>query len=203
MICQILLEAGDELLKVTEPVVDERLFITLDRKKLQTVGKEAIENFLLKLQVGFASYSDRWSIISTNWKSSSMFRFTNQRRISKKRKLCLTNIREFRTKARIRGCVGAISCWSTNNRGNCSFNRIRMWSVRVAVLRCALQDFPGHLNFCAILAPTGDDEDVELKTYESTHEGLIESWVDRYPDREVLYAVLSDLADKDGKHFKY
>lgn len=51
VIAQVLLEMGDGLVSVTEPVANEKLLITLDREKLQTVGRAAIEDFLLKLQV--------------------------------------------------------------------------------------------------------------------------------------------------------
>ncbi|XKL62397.1 hypothetical protein PGB90_002230 [Kerria lacca] len=51
VITRILLEAGDELVKVTEPVLNDRLLISLNREKLQSVGATAIKNFLLKLQV--------------------------------------------------------------------------------------------------------------------------------------------------------
>lgn len=45
------MEAGDELMTVTETVPDEKLLITLNRDKIRTKGAEAIHNFLLKLQV--------------------------------------------------------------------------------------------------------------------------------------------------------
>lgn len=53
----MLLEAGEDLVQVKE--IDEEnkktLRVSLDRSKLQTVGKKAIGDFLLKLQVKFSS----------------------------------------------------------------------------------------------------------------------------------------------------
>lgn len=64
VIARVLLEAGEELVKVTEVVPDEKLLITLNRSKLQTEGAKAIKNFLLKLQV-----SRRILFSNSTWKS--------------------------------------------------------------------------------------------------------------------------------------
>jgi len=42
--------------------------------------------------------------------------------------------------------------------------------------------------------------DVTLKTYEATHEGLIQSWVDRFQSSDI-YAILEELWEKDQKYF--
>jgi len=42
--------------------------------------------------------------------------------------------------------------------------------------------------------------DVNLKTYEATHEGLIQSWVDRFQSSDI-YAILEELWEKDQKYF--
>ena len=42
--------------------------------------------------------------------------------------------------------------------------------------------------------------DVELKTYESNFEGLIQSWVDRFPTLSATESLLK-LWEKDYKHF--
>jgi hypothetical protein len=42
--------------------------------------------------------------------------------------------------------------------------------------------------------------DVTLKTYEATHEGLIQSWVDRFQSSDI-YVILEKLWEKDQKYF--
>lgn len=53
VITNVLLEAGDDLITVTEPVANEKLLITLNKEKLRTTGLNVIKDFLLKLQVSF------------------------------------------------------------------------------------------------------------------------------------------------------
>ncbi|KAL3285978.1 hypothetical protein HHI36_000492 [Cryptolaemus montrouzieri] len=43
---------------------------------------------------------------------------------------------------------------------------------------------------------------ITLKTYESTPEGLIASWVDRFDDSDNLHKALLDLSKKDAHHFQ-
>lgn len=51
VLTNVLLEAENDLLKIEETIKDEKLHITFDRTKIETIGKQAIGDFLLKLQV--------------------------------------------------------------------------------------------------------------------------------------------------------
>ena len=54
VILQVLLEAGDDLVTIKELTGDDEqpdLVVALDRSKIETTGRKAIANFLVKLQV--------------------------------------------------------------------------------------------------------------------------------------------------------
>jgi len=80
VIMQVMLEAGDDFLTVKEVVGEDGkadMLITMDREKILTVGKPAIADFLLKLQVykstGDISSAkdmyDKYSEVSEPWAS--------------------------------------------------------------------------------------------------------------------------------------
>jgi len=80
VIMQVMLEAGDDFLTVKEVVGDDGkpdLLITMNREKIMTVGKQAIADFLCKLQIfkstgdicAAKTMYDRYSEVSEPWAS--------------------------------------------------------------------------------------------------------------------------------------
>ena len=60
VILRVLLEAGEQLVQVSSTTGSDGkpdIVISLDRKKIESVGREAIGNFLRKLQVKVLSTS--------------------------------------------------------------------------------------------------------------------------------------------------
>jgi hypothetical protein len=51
VILRVVLEAGGDFVTVTETVKEKDMLMTVDRSKIASVGKKAIGDFLLKLQV--------------------------------------------------------------------------------------------------------------------------------------------------------
>ncbi|KAL6589980.1 hypothetical protein ACP70R_050178 [Stipagrostis hirtigluma subsp. patula] len=151
VISRVLLEAGDELMTVTETVPNEKLLITLHRDKIYTKGAEALRNFMLKLQV---------------YKSTA-----NQ--------------------------VEAQKLYDKYSEvSECGPHPWKRW--RSIIMK--------HIEPRRVFVQSNTvvkNDDVELKTYEASVEGVITSWVERFPDRAYIYSSLLAQAERSREHFKY
>uniref|UniRef100_A0A646QCZ7 Dipeptidyl peptidase 3 n=1 Tax=Hemiscolopendra marginata TaxID=943146 RepID=A0A646QCZ7_9MYRI len=151
VIMRVLLEAGQGLINVTKTVgADGKpdLLLTLDRSKINTVGKDAISAFLQKLQV-YKSTAD----IKL---ASDMY--LGYSKVSKDEPIPFYYYRD------------------------------------IVVARRQPRKMFVQPNTQIV------DEDVVIKNYEPTHEGLIQSWIERYPTPKVD-SLLIELWQKDKSFF--
>lgn len=142
VITRVLVEAG--VAKVSQPTKDD-LLITLDRACLKSAGREAISNFLLKLQV-FKATGD----------VEAATKLFNQ----------LSNVEE-------------------------------PWLGWRSIVLANKQ--PRNMLIQSNTIKNGDD--VELHTYKSTIEGLIESWIERFTYPEPLYTAITESVSDDYPFF--
>ncbi|KAJ8673831.1 hypothetical protein QAD02_005093 [Eretmocerus hayati] len=149
VLLRVCLEAGEGFVQVTETESGKNLRISVDRTKLNTVGKKAIGDFLKKLQV-FKSTADIEAAQEIFNKYSEVPE-SGPHPWAKWREIVLAH-----KKPR-----------------------------KLSVMSNTFVDASGE---------------VTLKTYEATFEGLIQSWVDRFPDTKSS-KTLVDLAERDEKYF--
>jgi dipeptidyl-peptidase-3 len=150
-ILQVLVEAGEGLFEVKETVGSDGkpdLIFALDRSKIKTVGRKAISDFLLKLQV-------------------------------------------YRSLADVRSATKLFERYTAiNDEG------VYPWATWRDIIMDKKQ--PRKISCMPNTVIEGDN--VILKTYEATQEGLIQSWIDRYSGNFV-YESLEYCWKKDKPYF--
>lgn len=151
VILRVLLEAGQDFVRVEETEAGKNLLLTLDKSKIKTVGAKAIEDFLVKLQVykstgdfkGATLMYDNYSAVLSR-KDDATHPFLNWRDIvmahKKPRKIFV--------------------------QANTNLH----------------------------------DNKVSIKTYNASPEGLIQSWLDRFPSSDIHNSLIQCWI-KDREHF--
>uniref|UniRef100_T1IIF5 dipeptidyl-peptidase III n=1 Tax=Strigamia maritima TaxID=126957 RepID=T1IIF5_STRMM len=147
VILQVLLEAGEGLVNVTQTTGSDGkpdLLLTLDRSKIATVGKDAIGMFLQKLQV--------YKTMAAIKQASEMF--LNYSAVLEDSKIPFYKYRDI-----------------------------------IVARRQPRKMFVQANTFVK-------EGKATLKTYEATHEGLIQSWVDRFPTEEIILDMRNEVVHK-------
>jgi dipeptidyl-peptidase III len=147
VIMKVLLEAG--IVEIKETVPGEDLLITVHRDRIVPEGKEAIKNFLLKLQV-FKSEGDFES-------ASAMYQHYS----------------------------------TVDEDGSTPFAKWRNIVLNKKKPRLILVQANTEI--------TGDK--VELKTYEASSTGFINSWRERFSDGQEINKILEDIYEADKQYF--
>ncbi|XP_012285415.1 dipeptidyl peptidase 3 isoform X2 [Orussus abietinus] len=147
VLLKVCLEAGKELIVVDETEPGKNLLLTLHREKIPTVGKKAIEEFLMKLQV----YKSTGDVVAA--------------------KKLYDHYSEVPESGHWRDIVLA--------------------HKQPRKLFAQPNTFVGNKK---------DNEEVKVKHYEPTFNGLIQSWVERFPSVETSDNLI-EIAQRDEQHF--
>ncbi|KAK0181984.1 hypothetical protein PV327_000159 [Microctonus hyperodae] len=150
VLLRVCLEAGDDFIKVVETEKDKNLLLTMDKTKINTVGKKAIGDFLTKLQV----YK------STGDVESAKLMYDQ-----------LSDVPE----------TGP-----------------HPWARWRKIILAHKQ--PRKIFVQANTFVEDSQTDVKLKNYEASFDGLIKSWIDRFPSSQTANTLV-DLWEKEQKYF--
>ncbi|KAL1460808.1 hypothetical protein WDU94_012751 [Cyamophila willieti] len=151
VILRVLLEAGQDFVRVEETEAGKNLLLTVDKSKIKTVGAKAISDFLLKLQV-YKSTGDIKSATAMYDNYSAVL-----------------------------------------SRQDDPVNPFLTWRDIVMAHKKPRKIF--------LQANTNlHDNKVSIKTYNASPEGLIQSWLDRFPSSEIHNSLIQCWI-KDREHF--
>lgn len=151
VLLRVCLEAGQDFVNVVETEEGKNLLMTVDRKKISTVGKKAIGDFLLKLHV-YKSMGDIESAKEMYDKYSEV-----------------------------------------PESGTHPWGR---WRNIILSRKEPRKIFVQPNTFIDGF----DSNNVVLKNYESSFTGLIQSWIERFPNLDISQ-ILIELWNKDKHHF--
>ncbi|XP_076166727.1 dipeptidyl peptidase 3 isoform X2 [Ptiloglossa arizonensis] len=149
VLLRVCMEAGDDFVNVVETEPGKSLLLTLDRFKIQTVGKRAIGEFLTKLQI---------------------YKSTGDVEAAKK-------MYEKYSKVPATGPHP----WAR-------------WRDIVLARKEPRKIFVQSNTF------VNGEKEVQLKNYEPSFVGLIQSWMERFPSAETSQTLI-ELWEKDKEHF--
>jgi dipeptidyl-peptidase-3 len=147
-IMRVLLEAG--VIEVTESEDNKKLLLTLHREKIETVGRKAISDFLLRIQV-YKSTAD-YESANEMYEKYSFVEEDGKYPFAKWREIVLNN-----RKPRL---ILIQSNTELNREGN-----------------------------------------VELKSYDPSFTGFLDSWRERFNNPQEMQAIMEKIYNADKHHF--
>jgi dipeptidyl-peptidase-3 len=151
VIMKVMLEAGVvEVNEIKDNEGNDSLLITLHQDRIETIGRAAISDFLVKLQV-YKSLGDY---------ESAKIMYDNYSNVNEDGK-----------------------------------NPFAKWREIV------LKNKKPRLILVQSNTEVTEENDVQLKIYEASHEGFINSWRERFDDAEEVHEILEQIYEADKKFY--